>query len=273
MPTTNTVIELQAIRYVRNGNCILDTVNWHIEAGSHWALLGANGSGKTSLLKIITGYEWPTEGEVRVMGETFGQCDLRTLRKTVGWVSTAIEQRLPTEDTSLVIALSGIDASIGLYRNYDVEENRRADAALHRIAADHLAERPFGLLSQGEQQRVLIARALINDPALLILDEPCAGLDPRAREELLDHLQQLALSPDAPTMIFVTHHLEEIGPFITHALLLRQGRVLASGPIGAAITDHTLSQTFDCGCRVQRRDNRFQLNLVVKPGATDRHPN
>lgn len=258
---TPAVVELHEISFVRDDTSILDRVSWRIERGQHWALLGANGSGKTTLLKIITGYEWPSTGSVSVLGKHFGEYDLRELRKTIGWVSSSLEHRLPPQDTSLEVVASGYDASLGLYRDPSDAEWQWAEEMLHRIGADAFARRRYGLLSQGEQQRVLIARALVNRPALLILDEPCAGLDPAARELFLNDLQRLASTNDSPTMVMVTHHVEEIAAWIDRVLVLKGGCVLASGPTAEILTDAVLSEAFCCTCRVERVTGRYHLRL------------
>lgn len=254
-----TIIDLLDITCVRGDTTILSRVSWRIERGRHQALLGANGSGKTTLLKIVTGYEWPTEGEVHVLGERFGDCNLPELRKTIGWVSSAIMHQFPPNSTAMDVTVSGIEASMGLYRDMSDAEWRRASAALARVGLESIGTRPYRLLSQGEQQRVLIARALVSDPALLILDEPCAGLDPMAREAFLQTLEDLARARDAPTMLMVTHHIEEIGPWISDVFVLKGGRRLAAGPKEEILTSAVLSDAFDGHCEVERSGDRFYL--------------
>jgi iron complex transport system ATP-binding protein len=253
------VIELENVYFIRQGREILSGVNWRIETGRHWALIGANGSGKTTLLKIITGYEWPTSGRVKVLGEEFGATDIRLLRKSVGWVSAAIEQRLPTQDRAIDVVASGLEASLGLFREFTPEEYARAEESLKILNADTFARQSFGTLSQGEQQKVLIARALVNRPKLLILDEPCAGLDPAARVRFLRDLEHLAAMPDAPAMIFVTHHIEEIGGWINQALLLKGGQIMAAGSPEAVLTSENLTQLFNFPCRVEPIRSKWHL--------------
>ena len=244
-------VELRDITFKRKGRAILDHVSWTIRQGEHWALIGANGSGKTTLLKIITGYEWASEGTVKVLGRVFGECDIRELRKTIGWVSSSLESRLPHDDTALDIVESGLEATLGLYRQYSDEERERARRALRLLDSESLAEQPFGVMSQGEQQRVLIARALVCNPALLVLDEPCAGLDPHARRVFLDDIGLLAAQPGAPTLLLVTHHIEEIGSWISRVCALKQGRVAAQGATQEILTGETLSMAFGMDCRVE----------------------
>lgn len=253
------IVELRDITYIRDGQTILAGVSWRIERGQHWTLLGANGSGKTTLLKVITGYEWPSAGDVTVLGERFGECDLRELRKAVGWVSSAVLHQFPQHDTALDVVASGLDASIGLYREFSAAEWAAAEAALVRVGAAAIARRAYRLLSQGEQQRVLIARGLVNRPALLILDEPCAGLDPAARERFLGELQALTQMPDAPTTILVTHHIEEIGPWVSDVHVIRAGRTLAAGAKADVLCADVLGAAFDGACRVDSVEGRYYL--------------
>lgn len=253
------MVELRDITYIREGQTILSGVSWRIERGQHWTLLGANGSGKTTLLKVITGYEWPSSGEVSVLGQHFGECDLRALRKAVGWVSSAVLHQFPVHNTALDVVASGLDASIGLYRDFAPAEWAAAEAALARVGAGAVAGRAYRLLSQGEQQRVLIARGLVNRPALLILDEPCAGLDPAAREHFLSDLNALTQPADAPTTILVTHHIEEIGPWVSDVLVLRAGRMLAAGRKEDVLRAAVLAEAFGGPCRVDCLNGRYYL--------------
>lgn len=255
------IIELQDITFIRESRHILDGLNWSIGRGQHWALLGANGSGKTTLLRVVTGYEWPSTGDVRVLGEHFGECDLRELRKLIGWVSSAMLHQFPLHQTALDVAVSGFDASIGLYRDIAESEWHAARNALQRMGIAELVDRPYRILSQGEQQRVLLARALVHRPALLVLDEPCGGLDPAAREGFLAALDGLARGPDAPTTVLVTHHLEEIGPWIDHVLVLKAGRVLAAGAKARVLRPEVLSEAFGGSCRVEQSGQRYYLRF------------
>lgn len=253
------VLRLTDIGFRRGERQILSGVSWTVEPGQHWALLGANGSGKTTLLKIVTGYEWVSEGSVEALGQVFGECDLRTLRKSIGWVSSALVHNLPGRDTGESVVLSGLEASIGLYRDFTAKESDRARRTLALMGGEHLAEQRYEFMSQGEQQRVLIARALVSEPALLILDEPCAGLDPAARDHFLSDVGRLAQRPNAPTLVIVTHHIEEIHPWITHVLILKEGRVLAAGPKETVLTSANLSAAFNFDCRVRREGKLFHL--------------
>ncbi|MBE7558981.1 ABC transporter ATP-binding protein [bacterium] len=256
------VLALEGVALQRGPRRILHRVNWEVQAGEHWAILGANGSGKTTLLRVVMGYEWPTDGRVRVLGRVFGETELAELRKHVGWVSSSLEQRVHPDDTALEVVVSGLEAALSVYRVYSDNEWRLAQRALELVNVGELADQSYGTLSQGERQRVLVARALVGRPGLLILDEACAGLDPVAREALLSDLGELAQDPDAPTLLVVTHHLEEIGPWITHVLLLARGEVLAAGPLRETLTSHNLSQAFGRPCELHWQDGRCRLRLV-----------
>lgn len=258
---TPAVVELEKVTFCRKKRTILSDVSWRIKAGRHWALLGANGSGKTTLLKILTGYEWPTFGTVRVLGERFGICDIGRLRKLIGWVSSAMTQRLPMQDLAVEVVASGLDASIGLYRQISQDEFAKSLDMLKKLRAEAIAQQDYGTLSQGEMQKVLIARALVCDPKLLILDEPCIGLDPAARQRFMNDLAVLAQQENAPTIILVTHHIEEIDPWIQQVLLLKNGQVLAAGQPDDVITSRRMSELFDYPCSVFRQGAEFLLRI------------
>ena len=242
---------------------ILEDVRLRIERGEHWALVGANGSGKSTLLAIVAGDLWPSRGVVCVLGAEYGKVDKREHRKRIGVVSAAMFGNLPEYDTALEVATSGLHGMIGKLGAFEPSDLGRGARALERVGASSWSEKPYGVLSQGEKQRVMIARALVNEPNLLILDEACAGLDPVAREQFLANLGRLAAEPEGPTQIHVTHHLEEIPPFVTHALVLEGGRVLAQGPASSVLTSETLTAAFGAPCRVEReRDaagHRYRL--------------
>jgi iron complex transport system ATP-binding protein len=257
----DTVVELENVSFCRKERQILSDISWRIETGRHWALLGANGSGKTTLLKILTGYEWPTFGSVRVLGERFGLCDIGRLRKLIGWVSSAMTQRLPMQDRAVDVVASGLDASIGLYRHVTDEEYNKSLFVLKQLQVESIACQHYGTLSQGEMQKVLIARALVCQPKLLILDEPCIGLDPAARQRFLTDLAGLAKSDQMPTMILVTHHIEEIDPWIENVLLLKDGKVQSQGSPDDIITSEQMSVLFDSSCWVYRTGIKYCLQI------------
>ena len=245
---------------------ILRGIDWRVERGQHWVIVGANGSGKTSLLRALTGYFPPTAGTIRVLGKTYGRSDWRELRKKVGLVSSSVHQLMPEGETALAAVVSGKLAMIGQWGEVADADRSTAVKILHRIEASSLVERPWLHLSQGERQRVLIGRALMADPRLLILDEPCAGLDPVAREHFLQFLERLARSKSAPAMVLVTHHVEEITAAFSHLIVLKQGQVIAAGPRRNVLNSKTLSAAFDAQVRLTRRAGRYSLG--VKPSSS-----
>jgi iron complex transport system ATP-binding protein len=262
------VIELEQITMLRgNDQAILRDINWTIRRGEHWALLGANGSGKTSLLKIVCGYEWPTEGRVRVLGKPFGEYPIGEVRKHIGWVSSSLQTWVHEEDTALDVAVSGYEASFGLWREFSGRELEAARRALGSVGAEELEGRAWGVLSQGERQRVLIARALVGRPALLILDEPCAGLDPVARSTFLGDLAKLIRRAGAPTLVLVTHHVEEIPEGVNRALVLKDGRTLAKGAVAKVCTSEVLSEAFGRRCEVSRSGSGLELRVLSESAA------
>lgn len=243
---------------------ILERVDWCVERGEHWVVMGANGSGKTSLLSAMTGYLPLTSGSIRVLGETYGHTDWRELRKRIGIVSSAIHQMMPGHEHALETVLSGKRAMIGLWGGEDEAERPRAKEILRMVEAEALHDRPWRYLSQGERQRVLIGRALMAEPELLILDEPCAGLDPVAREQFLGFLDRLAGTAEAPALVLVTHHVEEIVPCFTNVLVLKSGRVLAAGPKERVLTSALLSQAFGAPATLVRVEDRYRLTVSTK---------
>jgi iron complex transport system ATP-binding protein len=227
-------------------------------------LLGANGSGKSTLLRLVGAIDWPCDGAIRVLGQRFGEVDLRELRRAIGIVTSSLAAYFKDRQSALEIVETGIAAELGWWRDFGPEDQGHARAALDAVGMGELADSPYVQLSQGERQRVLIARAMMNRPALLILDEPCAGLDPAARERFLDDLAAFVARPETPTLVFVSHHVEEIPPFITRALILKAGQVLAQGPIESTCTSAVLSQAFDRPCRVTWEDGRFALRVTTR---------
>ncbi|AXN40920.1 ABC transporter ATP-binding protein [Peribacillus sp. FSL K6-1552] len=245
--TSNNVISLKNINWKRNGNQILNGVSWEVQTGEHWALLGLNGSGKTSLLKMITGYQWPNSGgEVSVLGNIFGKTNIPELRKSIGWVSSSLDQEYQSRpnDTALEVVLSGKFASIGLYEEITENDIKKANKLLEQFRIKHLSNQFIQSLSQGEKRKAMIARALMSSPRLLILDEPCNGLDIYSKEELLTTIEDLTAAPNGPTILYVTHHIEEIVPSITHALLINSGNVIAKGDKKNTLTESLLEKTF-----------------------------
>jgi len=236
------IIELKSVSWIRDGRTILDQINWIIHRQHHWVLFGLNGAGKTSLLNIIAGYMQPSSGKVKVLGQEFGSYDLRELRKSIGWVSSSLKEMFYPSETAVEIVIGARDAVIRLLRKPEQEELIRALQLLSRVGCLHLTDRQFNTFSDGERQRVLIARALFNQPELLVLDEPVSSLDYLAREELLAILNQLAEDPASPTMIFVTHRFEDIPRKLFQSiLLLEKGQVHSSGRLNEILTAANLS--------------------------------
>lgn len=243
---------------------ILHAVSWRVDRGQHWVILGANGSGKTSLLSALTGYLMPTSGEITIGDAHFGAADWRDVRTEVGLVSASLGQRIEPEQTGREVILSGRHAQINLWRRVTAAEKREAARILRQVHAGHLAHRPWLFLSQGERQRILIGRALMARLKMLFLDEPCAGLDPVAREDFLGFLQKLARRPQAPTLVLVTHHVEEIVPVFTHVLMLHRGRVLACGKKASVLTSANLGKTFGAGVTLRRTGSRYRLGIAPR---------
>jgi len=258
------ILEISNLRVERGGTMILNDVSWRVERGQHWVILGPNGSGKTSLLSALTGYLTPTAGKVSLLGKTYGRSDWRELRKQIGLVSSAVRQMMADDEPALETVASGKYAMIDFWGRLSRADKICARQILRQIECPHLAERPWRVLSQGERQRVLIGRALMARPRLLILDEPCAGLDPAAREHFLQFLQRLGRKRNAPTLVLVTHHVEEIMPVFSHVLILKDGRSLATGKKPAVLNAKLLSTTFNTNLRLKMAGLRYTLKVLPK---------
>ncbi len=256
------ILEVSGLRVARGRTTILDGVTWRVARGEHWAILGANGSGKTSLLKALTGYLSPTAGQIALLGRRYGECDWRELRFKIGVVTSAFAISIPPSEVALDTVISGKYAQLDLWHRVTPADRVAGRRLLHTIGLAALADREWAYLSQGERQRVLIARALMARPRLLILDEPCAGLDPVARENFLRYIERLARKKNSPALVFVTHHVEEITPAFTHALLLRAGRVHDAGPCARILTSTRLSQAFEAKLRLKRTGKRYALTVM-----------
>ncbi|CAM3961188.1 ABC transporter ATP-binding protein [Paenibacillus alkaliterrae] len=255
------IIDIRNVSWARENKTILQNINWSVREGEHWCLLGLNGSGKTTLLNMINGYIWPSEGTMSVLGKTFGEFDLRELRKSIGWVSTSLQQMLYGSETALNIVLSGKFATIGLYDATDAEDRDKAEALMRSLGCSALIGRVYDTLSQGERQRVLIARALMASPKLLILDEPCTGLDVFAREQLLQMIAMVAKQRQAPTIVYVTHHVEEILPCFTNSLLIKDGQVFAASETKEVLTSAMMSDFLGVSVEMNRRSDRSWLSV------------
>ena len=255
---TDVVLALRGVRLVADGRVILDDIDWEVREGERWVVLGRNGSGKTSIVRIAALYLHPSAGEVEVLGERLGRTDVRTLRTRVGFASSALSAQLRPGLPALDVVMTAKHAALEpWWHRYEEAERERARGLLDRMGVGGLAHRTLGTLSSGEQQRVLLARTLMTSPGLVLLDEPTAGLDLTGREELVAALAALAHDVTAPPAVLVTHHVDEIPPGFTHALLLRQGRVLVLGPLATTLTEANLSTCFDLPLRLQQRGGRF----------------
>lgn len=252
------VVQMEDVDVVRGQAHLLRGVSWTVEADHRWVLLGPNGAGKTTLLQLAAAQMHPTRGTVRLLGETLGAVDVFELRPRIGLTSAALAQRIaPGERTGDVVVSAGY-AVVGRWRErYDVHDLTRAALLMDQWGVAPLAHRSFGTLSEGERKRVQIARSLMTDPELLLLDEPGAGLDLGGREDLVTRLSDLAHYLYAPAQVLVTHHVEEIPPGYTHALLLRGGQVVTAGPVGDVLTEAALSETFGLRLTLARTDGRY----------------
>ncbi len=256
------MIDLRNIRFQRGQRLILDDVSWRVGPGEDWAIVGANGSGKTTLLQVAVGYLWPNDGQVNVLGQRYGQVDLRELRRRIGWVSSAIAPMMHSRHSAMEIVLSGCFASTGLFDEASSQQVEQAKALIDQMGLGAVAGSSYAVLSLGEQQKVMIARALMAEPELLILDEACAGLDVSAREHLLRVIETMRNKSRRTTLIFVTHHIEEIPASFSHVLVLKAGRVLASGPKPQVLTSAMLSRAFDVHIEVEQKYGRYWTKIA-----------
>ena len=257
------VLELTDVTVVRDGNPILDRVTWSVDSAERWVILGPNGAGKTTLLQIASASIHPTSGTARVLDDNLGQVDLFELRPRIGYASTALARRLPANETVLNVVLTAAYSVTGRWsEEYGDVDLRRARRVLAEWKLDSLESREFGGLSDGEQKRVQIARSVMTDPELLLLDEPAASLDLGAREELLTLLSGYATAKSAPAIVMVTHHVEEIPPGFTHALLMKKGLVTAAGPIDEVLNPANLSLTFGLELALEKANERYVARAV-----------
>ena len=258
------VLEVSGVSVERGGVKILRDISWRVTGGQHWVILGANGSGKTSLLSALTGYLMPTSGEVSLLGHRYGESDWRELRKQVGIVSSSVRQMMSDDEPALETVVSGKYAMIDFWGRVTRRDRVRGMKLLRQVECAYLAERPWRVLSQGERQRVLIGRALMARPRLLILDEPCAGLDPAAREHFQQFIQRLGRSQNSPALVLVTHHVEEIMPVFCQVLVLKHGRVLAAGRKSETLTPEILSSAFNAKVALKSHRGRFAMTVSPK---------
>jgi iron complex transport system ATP-binding protein len=257
------VVELAGVSIVRNGSTLISDISWEVDESDRWVVIGPNGAGKTTLLQVISAQIHPSSGVAGVLGEVLGTVDVFELRPRIGLTSAALAERIPRGERVHDVVVSASYAVVGRWREqYDKLDHERADELLAQLRIDGLANRTFGTLSEGERKRVQIARALMTDPELLLLDEPAAGLDLAGRETLVNTLAELAQDDYAPASILVTHHVEEIPSGITHAMLLKGGRIVAAGPLRETLTAENLTKTFDVELSLVEDDGRWAARAI-----------
>ncbi len=269
----NDVLAFAGVSVVRGGNTLLDDITWEVEEGERWVVLGPNGAGKTTLLQLAAARIHPTRGVAGILGEVMGAVDVFELRPRIGLSSAAIAERFPADELVGNVVVTASYAIVGRWREeYDDRDYRRAMTLLQALGAAHLADRRFGTLSEGERKRVQIARALMSDPEVMLLDEPAAGLDLGGREDLVARLGLLAQDTEAPALVLVTHHVEEIPPGFTDVLLLRDGRVVTAGPLELTLTAQNLSATFGLPLVVERHGDRWSARAATPTPADPADP-
>ena len=257
------VLHVEQVSVLRDGATLIDRLDWDVAEGERWVVLGPNGAGKTTLLQLASANLHPSRGTAAVLGETLGAVDVFELRPRIGLSSAALAERLPARETVRDVVLTASYAVVGRWREaYEQMDAARADELLAALGVAQLAERRFGTLSEGERKRVQIARALMTDPELMLLDEPAAGLDLGGREDLVRRLGRIAADEDAPALVLVTHHVEEIPPGFTHVLLMREGKVVAAGPIARTLTAAALAETFGLALELGRSGERWAARAV-----------
>ena len=257
-PDDDTVILFDRVSVIRGGNFLVRGVSWQVELDERWVILGPNGAGKTTVLNLASARMHPSRGTAWILGERLGRTDVNELRTRVGLTTGSFTERVPPEERVLDVVLTAAWSVVGRWReSYDQQDEGRARRLLEQMGMGALVEREFGTLSEGERKRTQIARALMTDPEVMLLDEPTAGLDLGGREDLLARLTELAEDPDAPAMVLVTHHVEEIPPGFTHAMLLREGSVVAAGLLRETMTADNLSKTFGLPLAVERTGGRY----------------
>ena len=255
-------LSLTEVGVIRGGNSLLHDITWSVASDQRWVVLGLNGSGKTTLIRVASLYLHPTTGHVEVMGERLGRTDVRSLRARVGLASAALADQLRPQLDAIDVVMTAKHAALEpWWHTYSDADRAAAAERLGSVGGAELVGRSFGTLSSGERQRVLLARTLMTDPGLVLLDEPTAALDLAGREQLVASLDRLAGEPDSPPTVLVTHHVEEIPPSFTHALLLRDGTVMAAGPMDHTITSESLSECFGVALRLERHGRRFSAWL------------
>ena len=259
------VLEFVDVTVKRGQTTLLDGIDWTVEEDERWVVLGPNGAGKTTLLQVAAAQIHPTSGIVGILGEVLGTVDVFDLRPRIGLTSAALADRIPRQELVRDVVVSASYSVLGRWReHYDELDHERARDLLVEVGAGHLLDRTFGTLSEGERKRVQIARALMTDPELLLLDEPAAGLDLGGREDLVSTLTVLAMDELSPATVLVSHHVEEIPPGFTHVMLLRQGKVVASGPMEQVLTEEVISATFGMPLQLTHEDGRWAARRRVR---------
>lgn len=257
------VCSLQNVSVRRGGRNIVDRATWEVKEDERWVILGPNGAGKTTLIQLISGRLYPTIGQVSILGEQVGKTNLADIHPMVGLASAALDQRIPGSEKVLNVVRTAAYGMTATWReHYDEEDTQRAMELLASLDVDHLAERMYVTVSSGEKKRIGVARALMSDPELLLLDEPAAGLDLGGREELMSSLTEIATSDFAPAMVLVTHHVEEIPAGFTHALLINKGEIIAAGPMKDTVTSEKLSQCFGLPVEVKFDGERYTARAI-----------
>ncbi|MCA1963087.1 MAG: ATP-binding cassette domain-containing protein [Prosthecobacter sp.] len=257
------MLRVQNATFIRGGRRILKGIHWEVTRGQHWCVLGPNGCGKTSLINLITGYEPATDGLIQIGSDTFGGSDWREVRRRVGLVTNTLTTYLEPGEPILHVVASGRDAKLNLWQPPSATLKKQAMGLIQAAGCGYLKNSLWGTLSQGEKQKILICRALMAQFDVLILDEPCAGLDPVAREQFLSWMEEISTWPEAPSLVMVTHHVEEILPCITHVLLLRDGAVLAQGKKEKTLTSAALGAVYGAPVRLSRRKGRYALQVLA----------
>src|SRR3954468_14201981 len=257
------VVDLAGVTIVRNGSTLINDITWEVDESDRWVVIGPNGAGKTTLLQVISAQIHPSSGVAGLLGEVLGTVDVFELRPRIGLTSAALAERIPRGERVHDVVVSASYAVVGRWREeYDELDHERAAELLVQLRVDRLANRTFGTLSEGERKRVQIARALMTDPELLLLDEPAAGLDLAGRESLVNTLAELAQDQYAPATVLVTHHVEEIPRGMTHAMLLKEGNIVAAGPLRETLTAENLTKTFDLELSLVEADGRWAARAL-----------
>lgn len=252
------LLDFSEVEFKRGGKTLVGPVEWQVELDERWVILGPNGAGKTTLIRMAAAEEFPSKGKLWIMGEQLGRTDMRDLRAMIGVSSSALGNRIPADEKASDLVISAGYAILGRWREeYEEWDLGRATEILEQVGAYHLADQTWGTLSEGERKRVLVARALMTNPELLLLDEPTAGMDLGGREDLVAYLGELAMDADAPAIVMITHHVEEVPPGFTHALLLDEGAVVAQGLIDDVITSENLTRAFHQPIAVDKIDGRY----------------